>query len=305
MDRLRELGGEDSSGNGDEKANKNKETDNHGDGDGNGDGQDTNEVNKQIAMYEPIRQGLSIIQQNTQKIKNFKEKEKKTAAETDRKQIMQQVNAVMAQTQQQGQLIKNMLKKIAEQNNTLKDPKTSAIYQMRTNLYQKNVKNFQDVMKDFNQASEDYRGTLQDRTRRELRNVGIKEDDIERVVESGNANEILSEAMLQGSENVDDMVLDIESRHSDILQLERQVLEVQELFLDLANLVSLQGEVIDSIETHIVTAKAHTENAADEMASAEDYQKKARKRQCCILAIVIGVLLVILGPVLGAVIPHS
>jgi len=292
MDRLRELRGDDDEGESDKKTS----------------GQDDNassEVNRQLAQYEPVKQGLLLIIQNTQKIKNFKEKEKKTAAESDRKQIMQQVNLTISETQQQGQLIKNLVKKIAEANDKYTDSKTSAVYQMRTNLYQKNVKNFQDAMKDFNIASEDYRGALQDRTRRELKNVNIKEDDIERVIESGNANEILNEAMLQGNENVDEMVLEIESRHSDILQLERQVLEVQELFLDLANLVNLQGEVIDSIEGHIQSAKAHTENAADEVASAEDYQKKARKRQCCILAIVIGCLLVILGPVLGAVIPHA
>jgi len=260
-------------------------------------GGDTPEIGKLTVAYEPVKQGMQVIVQNTTKLRNYREKEKKTANENDRRQIMQQVNNIMSETQQQGQLIKGKLQVIAAANAASKDAKTSAVYQMRENLYSKNAKSFQDAMRDFNSASEEFKNTLQDRTRRELKNVGVKEDDIERVVESGNANEILQQAHL--SENVDDMVLEIESRHSSILQLERQVLEVQELFLDLANLVSIQGETIDNIESHIVAAKAHTENAADQVSMAEDYQKKARKRQCCIVVIVVVCLLVIIGPILG------
>lgn len=68
----------------------------------------------------------------------------------------------------------------------------------------------------------------------------------------------------------------IEERHLDIMKLERQVLEIYELFRDLATLVDLQQESLDVIENRIMNAKDYTEKAEVELHEAEDYQKKAR-----------------------------
>ncbi len=64
------------------------------------------------------------------------------------------------------------------------------------------------------------------------------------------------------------------------MKLEQQVLEVYELFRDLATLVDLQQESLDVIEHRINKAKDHTEKAEVELNEAEDYQKKARNVTC-------------------------
>lgn len=59
------------------------------------------------------------------------------------------------------------------------------------------------------------------------------------------------------------------------------MLEIFELFKDLATLVDLQQESLDVIENRILKAKNYTEKAEVELNEAEDYQKKARAvRQC-------------------------
>lgn len=55
-----------------------------------------------------------------------------------------------------------------------------------------------------------------------------------------------------------------------------QVLEIYELFRDLATLVDLQQESLDVIENRIIKAKNYTEKAEVELNEAEEYQKKAR-----------------------------
>jgi len=80
------------------------------------------------------------------------------------------------------------------------------------------------------------------------------------------------------------VVRDIDIRHQEILQLERQVLELYELFKDLATLAHLQQERLDSIEGHIQKARQHTEKAEVELAKAEKYQQGARKKKFCLLA---------------------
>jgi len=77
------------------------------------------------------------------------------------------------------------------------------------------------------------------------------------------------------------------------------VREVQQLFIDLANLVDFQQEQINNIESHITSAKAHVDKGLDHLDSASSYQDKARKRQCCIFILIVCVLGVVLGPTLG------
>lgn len=60
-----------------------------------------------------------------------------------------------------------------------------------------------------------------------------------------------------------------------------QVLEIYELFRDLATLVDLQQESLDVIENRIIKAKNYTEKAEVELNEAEEYQKKARAVSGC------------------------
>lgn len=90
----------------------------------------------------------------------------------------------------------------------------------------------------------------------------------------------------------------IERRHLAVLQLEQQILEIQELFRDLAILVDLQGQSLDTVERHIQHANNNVEHGAINLEAAAEYQQKARKRRCCLLIICLCILLVIILPII-------
>jgi t-SNARE complex subunit (syntaxin) len=138
------------------------------------------------------------------------------------------------------------------------------------------------------------------RTRREIKIVDstLSDSAIDSIIESGKAQDVIKEALI--SDNLKNVVAVIEERHLDILKLEHQVLEIYELFRDLATLVDLQQESLDVIENRILKAKNYTEKAEVELQEAEEYQKKARQRRCCLLFIVLGVLVAILLPSISA-----
>lgn len=75
--------------------------------------------------------------------------------------------------------------------------------------------------------------------------------------------------------------------------------QVHRLFIDLAALVQLQGEIIDNIEVNIRTAKDHVVAAEKDIIQSKKNMQSARKKKCCILIIVLVVLGVIIGPVLA------
>jgi len=264
------------------------------------------EIADHMKFYDIVKENLQVIKTNVGKIEKLREKDRKTANEKERKEIMATLDKTMDETTACGARIKKQLEFIKGENDKYaKEHKDSAKHQMISTLTQTHVRRFHQIMNDYNLVSNDFRQALQDRTRRQLKIVDkdITDEEVEKIVESGKAQEVIKQALI--SDDLEDVVRDIEERHQDILKLERQVLEVYELFRDLAQLVDLQQDSLDVIDARVQSAKNYTERAESELNEAEDYQKKARKRQCIILGLVIVVLVVILAPTLNAVLKDS
>lgn len=252
-----------------------------------------------MKRYEPIKKGLEVIKGNVIAVEKLKAKNKTTANEKARKEVMNSLDEIMTSTNQNATMIKKTLDEIkVENNNFAKEHKDSAKSQMRSNLYQTHIRKFHQVMNDYNTAAHGFKQELQKRTRREIKivNSDITDEEIDKIIDSGKANDVIKQALI--SDNLQDVIKVIEERHLDILKLENQVLEIYELFRDLATLVDLQQESLDVIENRIMHAKDYTEKAEVELNEAEDYQKKARQRRCCLLLILLAVLVAILAPTL-------
>jgi len=264
------------------------------------------EIADHMKLYEPIKQGLELIRANVDKIGALKDKEKTIANEKARKEIMDALDQIMSETTKTGRDIKNALDQIKLQDAAYaKTNKDSAKNQMRINLYQTHIRRFHQDMNEYNAASHEFKQSLQERTRRQLKIVDskISDEEVEKIVASGQADGVIKQVLI--SENLQDVVRDIEDRHLDILKLERQVLEVYELFKDLATLVEIQQESLDVIENRIGKAKDYVERAEGQLAEAEVYQKKTRKKQCCLIILLLAILIAILAPVLGTQLSKS
>lgn len=217
---------------------------------------------------------------------------------------MQNVDTVMTQSNKLATAVKQQLDAIKAANAKSADQK-GAKHQMRVNLYNTYIRRFHAVMTEYNTVGNSFKSDLQKRTRREIKMVDPTLDDakVDQIVASGQAQDVIKQALI--SENLQDVVRSIEERHLDILRLEQQVLEIYELFKDLATLVDLQQESLDVIEQHIMKTQAYTEKAEQDLHDAEDYQKKARSRQCCCIMVLMIILVVILAPTLGTQLLHS
>jgi t-SNARE complex subunit (syntaxin) len=269
-------------------------------------GSGNQEIADHMKLYEPIKQGLELIRANVDKIGGLKDKEKTISSEKTRKEIMDALDHIMSETTKTGRDIKNALDAIKVQDALYaKQNKDSAKNQMRVNLYQTHIRRFHQDMNEYNAASHEFKQSLQERTRRQLKIVDskISDEEVEKIVASGHAEGVIQQVLV--SENLQDVVRDIEDRHLDILKLERQVLEVYELFKDLATLVEIQQESLDVIENRIGKAKDYVEKAETQLAEAEVYQKKTRKKQCCLLILLLAILIAIIAPVLGTQLSKS
>jgi hypothetical protein len=99
---------------------------------------------------------------------------------------------------------------------------------------------------------------------------------------------------LQQQQQIDFQNLHIEERNESIKELEKSVIEINDLFIDVAKLVKESQPMIDSIEGNILDSVDATDKGVVQLRKASDYQKKSRTKLCCILVIFLIVLAVII-----------
>ncbi|KAL8409552.1 hypothetical protein RB594_007845 [Gaeumannomyces avenae] len=83
-------------------------------------------------------------------------------------------------------------------------------------------------------------------------------------------------------------------REEEIRNIEQGVNDLNVLFTQVAQIVSEQGEQIDSIVDNVENVRTDTRGADYELRSAARYQKNARSKACCLLLILAVILTIVL-----------
>lgn len=128
------------------------------------------------------------------------------------------------------------------------------------------------------------------------------EAEIRQVVDDGNGDQqYFQQALMQSNRRGEARtVLDeVQSRHRELLKLERTMAELTQLFHDMEELVIEQDQPIQQIEQQVATAQHDIEQGVGHTDKAVISAKKARKKRlwCFLICVII---IVILAVILGA-----
>jgi len=93
--------------------------------------------------------------------------------------------------------------------------------------------------------------------------------------------------LLQEQEQAEIDLAVAQEREEAIRNLERDILDINDIFKELGSMISEQGEVIDSIEQNVERAQDQIETGAVHLEKAKVYQAKSRKKMCCLLLILL------------------
>merc|ERR1711879_470827 len=86
----------------------------------------------------------------------------------------------------------------------------------------------------------------------------------------------------------------LEDRHLEMVKLEKGIMEVHEMFLEISVLVESQGESVNRIEDSINHAAQNAGQGRQQLVEAEKKEKSARKLKFILAGIGAGVALVVL-----------
>jgi t-SNARE complex subunit (syntaxin) len=93
--------------------------------------------------------------------------------------------------------------------------------------------------------------------------------------------QIMQQLMINSDREKTSLII-LKEQHTDILALGESIIQLQQIFIDLANLVDIQGEQIDNIQDNVQDAEIRVANATKELKRGREYVSSTRKKCCCI-----------------------
>ena len=101
-------------------------------------------------------------------------------------------------------------------------------------------------------------------------------------------------ARLAPQDEVDFQEALIIEREEEIRNIEQGVGDLNVLFQQVAQIVTEQGDQLDTIERNVDNVRTDTRGADYELRSAARYQKNARSKACCLLLLLAVILTIVL-----------
>ncbi|XP_036438574.1 syntaxin-11-like [Colossoma macropomum] len=168
--------------------------------------------------------------------------------------IKQDSNAIAADIKTRGEDLLARLHKIDSRAKELEEEYgiNSAVARIARTQYAGLSNNFRDVMMEYNDAEMSHKETCKQHIQRQMEIVGqeVTGEQIEEMLENGQWN-IFTENVISEGKTARSALNQIESRHRDLLELEKRIKSIHEVFLDVAMLVEEQGPMIDYIFANV------------------------------------------------------
>ncbi|GBG63023.1 hypothetical protein CBR_g34724 [Chara braunii] len=270
---------------------------------------DPAEVQKMADLEKDIKEidgVMGVIESLLAKLKDDQEESKLATSSAQVKVIMERMNQRVNEVSHKAKYVKSRLESLSGQNESVLrgGGPINATDRMRAIRTGVELRKFHELMGKFNGVREDIRNEQRDNLSRRVFTVtGQKptEEEVERMMDSGESEEIFKKAIQeQGRAHVMSTVVEIQERYEDAKDLVRSLVDLQQIFLDLAVLVEEQGVLLTSIEKHVSEAGEYVFRGTKHIEVAKETQKSSRKWMCCAIIILLVIIAIILTAVLAS-----
>lgn len=250
------------------------------------------EIKEFMATIEPIKANFAAIEANITNISAIALELENCTTKEQRDLLTRKFEKLMEATTGFGSSCQKQLLAVDAANKAFSKSSdfqaAAARSRLRSNVYTVHVRKLKQLMADYNNVVAAFKAQLTARTKRELALVdpNLTSADIDAILETGEAQNVVQSALV--SDDAQKVLRSLAGRRDDIKHIEKQVLEVYELFQNLAMLVDSQQETLDNIENHVHTTLDYAEKAEEELTMAVEAQNKSRKYKflaifCCLV----------------------
>ncbi|KAG4955873.1 Syntaxin-124 [Glycine max] len=275
-------------------------------------GKESVNLDKFFDEVENVKEDMRLVEKLYRKLQESNEESKIVHNAKTMKDLRARMDQDVQQVLKRVKLIKGKLESLERSNAANRNipgcgPGSSAD-RTRTSVVSGLGKKLKDLMDDFQglraRMQNEYKETVE---RRYFTITGEKadEDTIENLISSGESESFLQRAIQeQGRGQIMDTISEIQERHDAVKEIEKNLIELHQVFLDMAALVESQGQELNNIESHVAHASSFVRRGTEQLQDAREYQKSSRKWTCYAILLGIVLVIVLLFPLLTSLLPH-
>lgn len=263
------------------------------------------DLDKFFDDVENVKKDMGDVENLYKKLQESNEESKTVHNARTMKALRSKMDANVSQVLKRVKIIKGKLEALEKSNATNRRVPGcgpgSSTDRTRTSVVSGLGKKLKDLMDDFQalrtNMNSEYKETV---ARRYYTVTGEKanEELIENLISSGESESFLQKAIQeQGRGQVLDTISEIQERHDAVKEIEKNLMELHQIFLDMAALVEAQGQQLNDIESHVAHASSFVRRGTEQLHDAKEYQKSSRKCACLAVVLVACLILIILFPI--------
>ncbi|KAL8506661.1 hypothetical protein ACS0TY_017524 [Phlomoides rotata] len=254
---------------------------------------------------ESVKKDMADVEKLYKRLQEANEECKTVHNATTMKELRSRMDADVSLVLKRCKLIKGKLEALEKSNATNRrvpgcGPGSSAD-RTRSSVVSGLGKKLKDMMDDFqglrSRMNDEYKETV---ARRYFTVTGEKADDdlIENLISSGESETFMQKAIQeQGRGQIMDTISEIQERHDAVKEIEKNLIELHQIFLDMAALVEAQGQQLNDIESHVQHASSFVRRGTEQLHDAREYQKNSRKWTYYAVLLIIVLALVVTFPI--------
>ncbi|XP_073028041.1 syntaxin-125-like [Primulina eburnea] len=272
---------------------------------GGANGTETVDLNRFFDDVEKVKQDMEQVERLYKRLQESNEESKTVHNAMTMKQLRARMDSDVSQVLKLVKIIKGKLEALEQSNAAQRrvpgcGPGSSAD-RTRTSVVSGLGKKLKGMMDDFQglraRMNDEYKETV---GRRYFTITGEKANDelIENLISSGESETFLQKAIQdQGRGQILDTISEIQERHDAVKEIEKNLTELHQIFLDMAALVESQGQQLNDIESHVSHASSFVRRGTEQLQEAREYQKSSRKCTCIAIVLIIVAVIILTFPI--------
>jgi len=242
-----------------------------------------------------IKTLMSLIRRN---IKSIQDIYLKQSISADSKLMTSELETLLDSTNASANQIRSKLKVMKQEIDKSDDSKK----RIKNNMHSTLTKKFLELMTEYQTLQSQYKEKFQERVKRqaEIVNPNISQEEITKIINSGSSDALFSDQVVTDRHTeAKNALMYIQEEHRGLKQLEKSLLELQQLFIDLSAAVETHSTNIEQLERDTAVTSIVVQQGVTQLAIANEYAAARRRRVAALITTVTFILLCIVGLIIA------
>jgi len=242
-----------------------------------------------------IKTLMSLIRRNIKSIQDIYQKQ---ALSADGKLMTNELESLLDSTNSSANQIRNKLKVMKAEI----DKSDDAQKRIRSNMHSTLTKKFLEIMTEYQTLQTQYKEKFHERVKRQAEIVkpNISDEEVNKIINSGNSDGLFTEqVVVDRHTEAKNALMFIQEEQRGLKQLEKSIVELQQLFIDFAAASETHNQAIVELEVRTGETAIGVQQGVTHLAIANEYAIARRRRIAALITTVTFILLCIVGIVLA------